>query len=564
MQLVAYGAQDVYLTGNPQITFFKVVYRRHTNFSMECIEQPLDSSRFGGRHTVQVLRNGDLAGRMYLKTTLPALTAAGSSKCAWVRRVGHALIDNIECTVGGSQVDKHWGTWYDLWYELVHTNEQERGYSKMIGDVKECTELATSVSAYTLYVPLQFWFNRNTGLALPLIALQYHEVRFNIEFSAFADLVVHTGATAPTQPSENLSDTNILVDYIYLDQEERRRMAQVGHEYLIEQVQFGGEESITGTNQKVKLDFNHPCKELIWAVRVGAFSGKKAYLAHFQSSSQQTVDDAAKNLAWGMVSVGDVTGGTWVQVSDDPSGETIPDGEVGLLNVTNGQTTFTFVVTNESGDEFSGANLYVNGTNAFGTTTCRLANDIKEVTINVRVTTDEIVAITLDDVTVTRHTLKLSDASVPVANVTDWRSDNKNDVRVNQPFNYGLDLAGNGNPVLKAKLQLNGHDRFDEQEGSYFNYVQPAQHHTHTPVDGVNVYSFGLNPEQHQPSGTANLSRIDTTLLHLTFGDSLSEANGGDRCLTLNVVTESLLWIFAFSYNVFRIMSGMGGLAYAN
>ena len=565
MQLVAYGAQDVYLTGNPQITFFKVVYRRHTNFSMECIEQPLDSSRFGGRHTVQVLRNGDLAGRMYLKTTLPALAATGTGKVAWVRRPGHALINNVECTVGGSQVDKHWGTWYDLWYELTHTNEQERGYGKMIGDVEECTTLASSVAAYTVYVPLQFWFNRNTGLALPLIALQYHEVRFNIEFNKLADLVVTQGALATG--TSDLSDTSILVDYIYLDQEERRRMAQVGHEYLIEQIQFGGEESVVGSNQKFKLDFNHPCKELIWAVRVGAFSGAKAYLAHYQTSATQCVDDAAKNLSWGMVHTGAAapnTAGTWVEVNTTGvSGETIARNSVGLLNVTNGSTVFTFVVTNGSSTDYSGNNLWVNGANAYGVVGKRmLSTDIKEVSINITLIegATQPVDITLDDVTVTRHTLNLADASVPVSQVTDNRSANKADVTINQPFNYGLDLAGNGNPVSKAKLQLNGHDRFDEQEGAYFNYVQPAQHHTRTPCDGVNVYSFGLNPEQHQPSGTANLSRIDTTLLHLTFADALS----GVRHLTLSATTDSLLWIFAFSYNVFRIMSGMGGLAYAN
>ena len=565
MQLVAYGAQDVYLTGNPQITFFKVVYRRHTNFSMECIEQPLDSSRFGGRHTVQVLRNGDLAGRMYLKTTLPALAATGTGKVAWVRRPGHALINNVECTVGGSQVDKHWGTWYDLWYELTHTNEQERGYGKMIGDVEECTTLASSVAAYTVYVPLQFWFNRNTGLALPLIALQYHEVRFNIEFNKLADLVVTQGALATG--TSDLSDTSILVDYIYLDQEERRRMAQVGHEYLIEQIQFGGEESVVGSNQKFKLDFNHPCKELIWAVRVGAFSGAKNYLAHYQTSATQCVDDAAKNLSWGMVHIGatePLVGGDWAEVNGaGVSGETVARNSVGLLNVTHGSTVFTFVVTNGSSQAYSGAGLFVNGTDAYGVVGKRmLSTDIKEVSINITIAEGQTqpAAIVLADVTVTRHTLNLADASVPVSQVTDRRSDNKADVTVNQPFNYGLDLAGNGNPVSKAKLQLNGHDRFDEQEGAYFNYVQPAQHHTRTPCDGVNVYSFGLNPEQHQPSGTANLSRIDTTLLHITFADALS----GVRHLTLSATADSLLWIFAFSYNVFRIMSGMGGLAYAN
>ena len=564
MQLVAYGAQDVYLTGNPQITFFKVVYRRHTNFSMECIEQPLDSARFGGRHTVQVLRNGDLAGRMYLKTTLPALAAQAGETCAWVKRVGHALIDNIECTVGGSQVDKHWGVWYDLWYELTHTEEQARGYGKMIGDVSACTTLTSSVAAYTLYIPLQFWFNRNTGLALPLIALQYHEVRFNIQFEQFSNLVCYTGTQAPDLPAANLSDTSILVDYIYLDQEERRRMAQVGHEYLIEQVQFGNTESVTGANQKVKLDFNHPCKELIWAVRVGAFANGNTYLAHYQTSASQTVEDAVKNLAWGMVEVATTSpGANWVAAS----GETIAANSVGMFNVTDHSTVFTFVVTNETGNAWPGEDLWVNG-DAFNVGAVNVSAGIKEVTVNITIASGSTPsAIALTDVTVTRHTVTLSDVSIAVddANVVDTRnSTNNNDVTVNQPFNYGLDLAGNGNPVSVAKLQLNGQDRFDEQEGSYFNYVQPAQHHTHTPADGVNVYSFGLHPEQHQPSGTANLSRIDTTLLHLQFRDMLSATNGGDRQFTLDVVTGSDLWIFAFSYNVFRIMSGMGGLAYAN
>ncbi len=572
MQLVAYGAQDVYLTGNPQITFFKVVYRRHTNFSMECIEQPLDSARFGGRHTVQVLRNGDLAGRMYLKTTLPALTASQDSKCAWVRRVGHALVDYIECTVGGSQVDKHWGVWYDLWYELTHTEEQARGYAKMIGDVPACTTLAAETQAYTLYIPLQFWFNRNTGLALPLIALQYHEVRFNIQFETFANLVCHTG-TLPSLPSENLSDTSILVDYIYLDQEERRRMAQVGHEYLIEQLQFGNTESVTGANQKVKLDFNHPCKELVWATRVGKFANGNRYLAHHHTSAEQTLEDAAKNLARGMVatSASAPSGNGWSEVKDASglNSESVAANTVGLLNVTvnNGETTFTFVVTNNDDASYNGEDLWVNGS-VLKWESVNLCSGIKEVTVNVTVDANGTPSssLTVNDVTVTRHTLSLSDVSVPLGDdkVTDVRASTVDDVTVNQPFNYGLDLAGNGNPVYKAKLQLNGQDRFDEQEGSYFNYVQPAQHHTHTPADGVNVYSFGLHPEQHQPSGTANLSRIDTTLLHLQFRDMLSATNGGDRQFALDVVTNSDLWIFAFSYNVFRIMSGMGGLAYAN
>jgi hypothetical protein len=567
MQLVAYGAQDVYLTGNPQITFFKVVYRRHTNFSMECIEQPLDSARFGGRHTVQVLRNGDLAGRMYLKTDLPGLDTAGTGKVAWCRRPGHAILNYIECTVGGSQVDKHWGQWYDLWYELTHTTDQERGYNKMIGDVSECTTLAATVPGYTVYVPLQFWFNRNTGLALPLIALQYHEVRFNIEFNRLSDCIVKTNgetitalSSDPLNATGDLSDTSILVDYIYLDQEERRRMAQVGHEYLIEQVQHNGEESLTGSNQKFKLDFNHPCKELIWAVRCGFLSSNSdRFLAYYNGDAAETLQSAANNLAYGMVSNANFTGATQLTALVGVSVETVPVDTVGLINANVSGVDFTFVVTNNGVGAYSGAGIYINPNAVSG-----LSSKVTALTVQVDIAPGAAVAsvIAAADVVADKFDgLTLADVSVPRA---DWGvSDNRaanSDVQISQPFNYGLDLAGNGNPVATAKIQLNGHDRFDQQTGDYFNYVQPYQHHTRTPSDGVNVYSFGLHPEQHQPSGTANLSRIDTTQLFLTFADELSSK----RFVTVNVATDSLLWIFAFSYNVFRIMSGMGGLAYAN
>jgi hypothetical protein len=614
MQLVAYGAQDVYLTGNPQITFFKVVYRRHTNFSMECIEQPLDSARFGGMHTVQVLRNGDLAGKMYLMTTLPSIQAGGAKangKVAWVRRVGHALVDNIECTVGGSQVDKHYGMWYDLWYELTHTVDQERGYNKMVGDVPELTTMTDKViPSYTLYVPLQFWFNRNTGLALPLIALQYHEVRFNIKLNTLANLVNKqndaTVVAGVADSAVELSASALLVDYIYLDSEERRRFAQVGHEYLIEQVQFGGVETLTGANSKVKLDFNHPCKELVWVVQSGAIVDNTArFLTDRKDSDEATLDAAAQKLAWGMLYVKTQSrgNGNAPQVIAAPTGfanarlnslvainsvEIVKDGNAG-----NQTSKFTFVVSAGAAGatvEGAGGNNYVRGAaandldaalfiatagdgeNAGALVGTNLTNNnngrknlgdkIKEVTVNVTTGQDvdgnAFMTINLSDVTVTRHELTMADVSIPISGFTDRRQ-NKADVSVNQPFNYGVDLNGDGSLVKNAKLQLNGHDRFDEREGAYFNYVQPAQHHTRTPCDGVNVYSFGLHPEQHQPSGTANLSRIDTTLLWLTIADSLR----GDSDSQLPKANNNA-WIFAFSYNVFRIMSGMGGLAYAN
>ena len=504
MQLVAYGAQDIYLTGNPQITFFKVVYRRHTNFAMEAIEQTFNGSAdFGNRVTCTISRNGDLVKNMWLQATLPATVASTGSGSVWASNVGHRLINTAEVEIGGQKIDKHYGDWLEIWSQLTVPSEKTTGYDTMtdhtdndtvaygayasgvatdtgiavptsgnatftnatnaatdigigaysitvtgdgsavmtssssetfagsaIDDItaseRDTTagvvtltlkgttsaanqQLKTTVAGATnatiiltksgsnifiefdgavtgdvsgvvaakqLFVPLQFWFCRNPGLALPLIALQYHEVKINLEFNSFATCK----STVMGTSSAALSSVSLWVDYIYLDTDERRRFAQVSHEYLIEQLQFTGDESVTGTSASLRLNFNHPVKEIVW---VG-------------TTATQGVYDA---------------------------------------NLSN------------------------------------------------------------------------------------------------------------------AKLQLNGHDRFAQRNNLYFNKVQPFQHHTNIPSGNVYLYSFALKPEEHQPSGTCNFSRIDNATLQMTW----SSAPAG-----------SVVKVFAVNYNVLRVMSGMGGLAYSN
>ena len=624
MQLVAYGAQDVYLTGNPQITYFKVVYRRHTNFSMECIELPLDSAGFGKRNTVQVLRNGDLATRMYLRVVLPAVDTevapflnndVFNTRVAWVKRVGHALINNIELTIGGSQIDKHWGTWMDVWYELTHTYDQERGYRAMIGDVPELTELRGAeknggaiLPQYELYIPLQFSFNRNTGLALPLIALQYHEVRFNIEFNTAAELLVSSGAGDLTGVNQlQFAEAGLMVDYIYLDSEERRRMAQVGHEYLIEQLQFNSPDSIstgntTSTNVKHKLEFNHPTKEIVFVPQLGCWNvnGGQAFLTYSgERDEAAAVEYGAQNVAAGMFmcASGAVVG--WQKlVLPVVSGQASQYVKPTITDASSNGIDITVLVNNSGVSSTNVVDCLYFNPNVLGNNGVQLSDKLSSVLVTLdasgaagasnfaRVITDNTTGTTAfvnfnnsatatarllptDAVTVLSHTLTLADLSVPVADLDDARAtayssiniQNPFDVVVQDPTNYGLDLNGNGNLVSTAQLKLNGHDRFDIQNGPYFNYVQPHQHHTRTPADGVNVYSFALNPEQHQPSGSANLSRIDTTLLNVQYADNLrTDGNVALDSLFDNTVVN----IYAFSYNVLRIMSGMGGLAYAN
>ena len=249
MQLVAYGAQDIYLSGNPQITFFKVVYRRHTNFSMESIEQTFNGfPDFSKKVTCPISRNGDLIHRIYLQAELP------SEGVAWA---GHKLIKSVEVEIGGQRIDKHYSDWLHIWNELSQTAGHWDGYKLMVngGDVlTENPSGASDVADNVVFVHLQFWFCRNPGLALPLIALQYHEVKINIEFCDRDDVLVD-GSTG------SLASASLYVDYIYLDTDERRRFAQVSHEYLIEQLQFTGDET---ASSKIKLNFNHPCKEIIW------------------------------------------------------------------------------------------------------------------------------------------------------------------------------------------------------------------------------------------------------------------------------------------------------------
>ena len=382
MQLVAYGAQDIYLTGNPQITFFKVVYRRHTNFSMESIQQTLNGSvSNNSRVTSTISRNGDLVGRMYLQST--------SIDGDLVVNSGITDINKIEVEIGGQTIDKQTGQFLEVMAELGPENSTGRqigtNYQYMSGhgagvpsnNSAAPADNAAGASivpfrtvdqnATVQWLPLRFWFNRNAGLALPLIALQYHEVKVVITFNT----VTHSGH-------------KLWADYIYLDTDERRRFAQVSHEYLIEQVQ---ENSITAGAKSVELNFNHPVKELIWC--------------------------------------GDL--------------------DSGVLR-------------------------------AFG-------------------------------------------------------------------------AAGD-----TIKLVLNGHDRFAARESRYFSRVQVYQHHSgdggHVDMS-IGVYSFALKPEEHQPSGTCNFSRIDNARL----------LNNGTNGFGANTAPCTC---YAVNYNVLRIMSGMGGLAYSN
>ena len=271
LQLIARGRQDIYLVGNPQITFFKQVYRRYTNFSME--SQPIyfdGTANFGRRISAIIPRKGDLLHRMMLEISLP-MVVVGDPDTSWVNGIGHALIEEVTIEIGEKEIDKQTGEWLHVWSSLTTSNSKQTAYYNMVGRQTAYTQDAQP-GPIKLYIPLRFWFCNNIGMALPLIALQTHPVRLTVKFRDLQQLFYRNSLQSnctQTIDQVNITDVTLYGDYIYLDIEERRKFASVKHEYLIEQVQYSPLNSIPANASvaNIPLNFNHPIKELIWLVQ---------------------------------------------------------------------------------------------------------------------------------------------------------------------------------------------------------------------------------------------------------------------------------------------------------
>jgi hypothetical protein len=572
IQIATYGAHDLFLTGNPQVTYFKVVHRRHTNFSMETFRLPFDNAPgFGDIGKINIQDIGDLLYKMYVEVTIPkvelyrAATAAATIatalsnyntantnfqtvktfmkanmdayrsayesysasntvfatdmidamdtsfanynqivydnyntlinadplvlqpspsfntdlanlqtirdyyntdkatipkqtlmdaldiaydyskqllvlyndkvnellatyndlnsqrlKFAWVDNIGHSIIEYAEFSIGGRCIDKQYGQWIALWYDLTGNKRNQTLYDRMIGNDTALTTFdRTTKSKYTLIIPLQFWFCRYNGLAIPLVAMEYHNASVDVKFRNLEDvsyvedgklIYLSQAATSDTDNGRYLDtlgsddgffiETNMLIEYIYLDTKERRRFAQSSHEYLIEQVQVNEFNGINTVKVNQALDFTHPSKLLIW------FMQQDKYI-----------------------------------------------------------------------------------TNDDGYTKCQ------------------------------------------------WE-------------NYTTNDDASGNPITTSHMMFNSHDRFQKRNGDYFNYHIPKQYLRNTPADGINVYSFSLKPGEYQPHGEANLSRITRTTLNLEVDSSMFTSG------------SCTLWSFSLNYNVLRVANGFAGLAY--
>lgn len=440
LQLVAQGKQDVFLTGNPQITWFKMVYRRYTNYAIESQVMYFDGDPdFGRRLTCLVPRRGDLLGPIVLEVVLPQLTLTDGTPVPYTNAIGHALIEEITLEIGEQEIDKQTGEWFELWTQLSVPLGLQQGYGSMVGRVDGflpppaispgdafSTDLYPDGST-KLFIPLQFWFNKNPGLYLPLLAMQYHPIRINLKLRSLQSLFYSpdlSGGCAPVQVNPaKIIDMRMWGDYVFLDTEERRRFVANSHEYLIEQIQYTPKISIPAdaATANINLEFNHPIRELLWVIRRDLMDGTNE---HFNYSS----------------------------------------------------------------------------------------------------------------------------ASI----------------------NPNIEVGASQDLMTQAVLQVDGYDRFDPRDAGYFRLVQPFNYHSNVPKNFIYCYSFSLRPEEMQPSGSINASRIDNMILQITMrGDyvgpkTVTNANGR---VTMNPYYSAPRGncharVYAKNHNVLRVVNGFAGLLF--
>ena len=443
LQLVAYGAQNFYLNGNPSLSFFKKIYKTHTNFSTESIKLNFNRTTLNFDTKTNLIckidRNGDMIQDMYFVFKLPSIK---KHKCDddkfeifnFVKNLGECIIDNCYLNIGGNIIDKQYGEWMHIWNELSIQASKRYGYDKLIGNVPELyspddndfiEENKIQIYGRKVYVPLKFWFNKNPGLALPLISLQYHQVELIIEVRPLREIFTVNNIKPTindfTKYFSNNVDGNGLktelyleTNYVFLDTDERTHFALNSMDYLIEQITRIEEKNIP-QNSIINLPLHNPVKELIWVL---------------------SRSDKNESNKW-----------------------------------------FEFV---------------------------------------------------------------------------DWENEESHSHDCDHDHDHSESHV-NGEILKNARLMFNGLDRTETKDNYYYNLIQPYQHHTFIPKEGIYVYSFSLFPENFQPSGSCNMSKLNKIQIYLETIDKLNDTKKYEYDFTL----------YAVNYNFMRITSGLAGLAYS-
>lgn len=554
IQLKAKGSQDKYLTENPSISYFIYTYKKYSNFAMETNNLNFTNKilRFNENNNIKIPRIGDLISKIYLNATLEAKNS--KKRWGWINNIGNNIINYIEFKIGGNVIDKIYGSWLNIWFELNNKKELSESYNEMIGSKKIYTNIYKDKNTreLQLYIPLNFFFNKFTGSALPLIALQYHEIEMNFKLRNYSEIINydHDLTKNDWDIIPHIKDASLLVDYIYLDNYERNIFAKSSHEILFDKLQLDKIVLNSNNNQyRSLLYINNPVKILYWTVILDKYINQRnKYLdITLENSTKRFIlicicstNDINKKI------IQDITPGSIIKVNENNT-ISIHNKEGNIYNIGND------IILNKNYKYYD-----------------KIVNVLENCVINKKIISDS------DNMNIVDYSFiecnKLLDdytQSIPVneliyesentnyvfksikrSNVSGGIGTSKYDVILTNYNNYGIYLNKKINPINNLKLLLDNNERIDKLDGNYFNYLQPYLYDYNIPSDGLNMYSFSLFPENYQPSGSLNMSGVNNIELLFELNKEVNSKNKG------------ILYFYTLKYNILRITGGVAGLAY--
>jgi hypothetical protein len=513
IQLVAYGIQDMYLTSDPQITFFKMIYRRHTNFSVESVIQNFsEAANFGESVTCTLSRVGDMVEQMFLYVDIPSVqpfvnTINGENdrikKFAWVRGLGLALIQEVTAEIGGKLIDRQYGEWLYIWAQM--TSHSDNGYSKLVGNIPEMYNFSNGKAGYQLYIPLDFWFCRSPGVAIPLIALASSDVKIKIKFRKLEECI----RVGPTHSIELLDDVVPFEEGDYIEQTINGNIIRgyvINYDYLQKKLYY------------IKIQNTNASKQQFTSLQEASSSGIVNNTSYQNNIPFRIYDSITRAYV-------------------------VPKPNV-FEEVEN--TSFIFK------PRFVDSYLYVNYIYLDTDERLKFARSNHEYLIE-QLQFNQDVSVRSPNL---GHNLALNhpcrahywvvqlDSIVGAGTINDLFNFSTSPVRQRDGTLVGQNL------VTRANLLLNGRRRFNDRDGKHFNLTQPYQSHFRGPAIGVNMYSFALHADNYQPSATCNMSKIDYIRMDMQLDNTVSTQN------TCKVRS------YTVNYNILRIFFNLGGLAF--
>ena len=590
LQLNTLGHQDKYLTDNPQFTFFKNTFKRHTNFSKETIEQFLNGNTRNslGTEVICELKSGygDLISKLFLKVNLKAVVTYNNNNTnqvgqwGWIKNLGHNLIDTIKLEVGSDTIDTHYTDWLCIWYELTKNNNQVNIYNEMIGNTEknykiEYDNINPDRKNLELYIPLNFYFTKNYNLSLPIISLIYHPIKIKITFKN-KDLIYnkthHLDQDKDIVVSDyfnidcSITNPSLLVDYIYLDNIERKQFSQSSHQYLIDAVQLQTRKlSINDKNElSLKLNLNHPIKSLFWTINSSYYSNvnnKYYYL------SNGDLEIATKRFILGFFTNTENVlnyGNTFSKIYT-----TNTDNDIFKLDMLKDKYKNILNKNNKNLKQIINSAYYSND--------IQLAREDthNDYTITIHLNDIEVPELLPIEIASLNNTYfdKNNNNFIFISTYNIKRNNNINatsstytygnigskyyDVLLHDFNNYGLYLDGSEHIIDKLSLVINNHKRIDNFGAIYFNHLQPYKYFNSSPKNGIYVYSFALKPIEFQPSGTCNFSKIDNTTFKITFNHKIN-----NDLISYDFINTSMINIFGLYYNILKIKNGIANIGF--